>query len=129
MEELAKLAQFEDGACDFFGLILPALISHSAWKQNTRKRRRGEPKIVKKDGRIGRTWSQRKRGDMKPEDFSWWRLIHKPDIADLQSRNGKVSVFKSVCVLLFVCVCFCVRVRVCICVCVLVRVGVLLCVY
>ena len=35
-------------------------------------------------------WTQRKKGDIKSKDFSWWKLINKPDVADLKSRNGKV---------------------------------------
>ena len=40
--------------------------------------------------RIGRSWTQRKQGDLKPTDFTWWNFIHEDDIADVNSRNGKV---------------------------------------
>ena len=32
----------------------------------------------------------RRRGDMKPEDFAWWRLIHHPDVGDKNSSTGKL---------------------------------------
>ena len=32
----------------------------------------------------------RRRGDMKPEDFAWWRLIHHPDVADKKTSTGKL---------------------------------------
>ena len=93
---LATALDFDDDAEEFFGMLLPALISLSAHK-NSRKRRRST-NSKKKDGRIGRKWSQRKKGEMKPTDFSWWKLINKADVADVTSRNGKV---------MHVCLCLC----------------------
>lgn len=87
----------DDGFGEFMNLLLPTLISQNAWRHNIRKRKRSKPATLRKrnkiDGRIGRRWTQRKKGDIKPEDFSWWKLINKPDVADLKSRNGKVNFF------------------------------------
>ena len=87
----------DDGFGEFMNLLLPTLISQSAWRHNIRKRKRSKPTLLRKhnkiDGRIGRRWTQRKKGDIKPEGFSWWKLINKPDVADLKSRNGKVNFF------------------------------------
>ena len=34
----------------------------------------------------------RRRGQMKPEYFAWWRLIHHPDTSDPHSPKGYLSV-------------------------------------
>ena len=64
MTRLAAALDFDDDAAEFFGMLLPTLISSGAWKQNARKRKRTQPKKPKKDGRIGRRCQQRKAGDL-----------------------------------------------------------------
>ena len=63
---------------------------------NAKKRRRADTVAVAatqvKNRRLGRHWTQRKKGSIKPNDFTWWRLIKKPDIRDVHSRNGKVCL-------------------------------------
>ena len=48
----------------------------------------------------------RRTGQMKPEDFAWWRLIHHPDVLDRHSPKGKLfrrrfhithNLFKQIC--------------------------------
>ena len=89
------LPSTEDEDTEFFNLIFPGMISNRLRKHHERKRRREAlvyvSKTKKKGGQIGRTWTQRKKGDIKAIDFSWWRLIHKHDVADLNSKHGKVS--------------------------------------
>ena len=49
-----------------------------------------------------KTWQQRKKDTLKSEDFSWWKLIHKSDVGDVKSRNGKVHL-----VFIHLCTCCC----------------------
>ena len=62
MSRLAAALDLDDDAAEFFSILLPTLISSGAWRQNLRKRKRTKPK--KKDGRVGRRWQQRKKGDL-----------------------------------------------------------------
>ena len=86
----------DDQILQFMGTALPVIAAHiTAYEQRTKRKVFGSKsvnKLPKIDGHIGRKWEQRKAGDIKPSDFSWWRLIHKPDVADVKSRNGKVCV-------------------------------------
>ena len=78
---------------DFFGMILPTLINEYK-KLSSNKRKREMLRSTERTGRRGkkgRRWQQRKRGDMKPEDFTWFRLIHHADVSDLTSAKGKVT--------------------------------------
>ena len=62
----------------------------AAAKLRSSKRRRNQRQKVRKRARVRRRWQQRRAGDIKPEDFTWWRLINKHDVTDVNSRNGKV---------------------------------------
>ena len=44
----------------------------------------------KRVSRGRRARAVRRRGDMKPEDFAWWRLLQHPDVADRTSTTGKM---------------------------------------
>ena len=80
----------EHEALKFFKRMIPSMICYAARKSNARKRRLSRPTRSKKRGRSGQTWQQRKKGDIKPESFTWWQLIKQPDVANVRSRNGKV---------------------------------------
>ena len=43
----------------------------------------------KRVSRRRRARTVRRRGEMKPEDFAWWKLLHHPDVADRTSTTGK----------------------------------------
>ena len=63
----AKLKE-DDDIIEIFGCLLPGLIESNAILRNLCKRRRSEGKTTaanarKRDGRIGRTWQQRKKHD------------------------------------------------------------------
>ena len=89
----------DDDVIRFFSLLLPGLMNNNALVHNWKKRKitqaKSQRKIRKIDGKIGRTWRQRSRGQLRPTDFTWWRLIHQADIADPKSKNGKVLTFLS----------------------------------
>ena len=83
---------------EFLDLLLPAMVSIMKRRRFNRKRdlqtvglRSPIPK--KRGGKVGRTWTQRKRGEIRPEMFGWMRLIAQPDVGDLKSKNGKVYLF------------------------------------
>ena len=87
--------ELDEDFLEFVGAMIPGLVNLNAILYNRRKRRRSNRAKrrktgTKRDGRKGRTWQQRKLGDVKPDMFSWWKLIHKHDVADIKSRNGKV---------------------------------------
>ena len=45
----------------------------------------------KRGGQIGHRWQQHKSDQIKPEHYTWWKLIHKNDIADPKSKHDKVK--------------------------------------
>ena len=82
-----------DSDDDFFDeVLLPAMITMMKRRRFNRKRAPEttdlQPK--KRGGQVGRSWTQRKRGEIRPEMFGWLSLIAKPDVGDLKSKNGKV---------------------------------------
>ena len=99
----------EDDVVDFMANLVPCL-AMSFLLQRKRKRTAAKTsKKRKRSGRIGRTWKQRKKGQQKPEDFTWWKLIHKPDVGDRTSRNRKVKTHcMPICGLAAVCLLVCV---------------------
>ena len=91
------LHDMEDEDADFFGILLPALIDE--YKKLSRKRKRVMLCLKERKGRggkKGRSWTQRKKGDMRPQDFAWFKLCHHPDVADLTSVIGKVNTVTDV---------------------------------
>lgn len=87
--------EFDDDVVNFVGNLMLLVISTTAMVYASRKRRREEPQEVKSDGRIGRTWQQRKRGQVKKTDYAWWRLINHPDVSDPTTSTAKVGLTTS----------------------------------
>ena len=83
----------EDDDADFFGILLPTLIDE--YKKLSRKRKRTMLRSKERSGRRGkkgRRWTQRKKGDIRPQDFAWFNLCHHRDVADITSAVGKVHL-------------------------------------
>ena len=75
LQSLNQTMDFDDDVTEFFGMLFPAIIHAAVHRQNSRKRKRKQDRKLKKvDGRIGRRWKQRKKGEFKKEDLAWWRL-------------------------------------------------------
>ena len=70
--------------------LLPLLVVNNVRKRLAKNRRLERSQTTRKRRRGGRTWSQRKKGDLNREHFRWWRLIHTADVDNVQSRNGQV---------------------------------------
>ena len=83
-------AESDDESLNFFKKMIPLMMMGAAAKLRSSKRRRNQRQKVRKRARVRRRWQQRRAGDIKPEDFTWWRLINKHDVTDVNSRNGKV---------------------------------------
>ena len=99
----------------FKRLLIPLLVREGSRRQRSKKRRRNNGKnaataVKKRGGKVGRTCSQRKPGDLKREHFSWWKLIHKEDVANPLLKNGKVNSI----VVIFFLACLVVNVIVCV---------------
>ena len=86
------IVDFDDEFTAFFRKILPSLVVTTAEEclRLSVKRKGVGVERPPRSKKFGRRWQQRKTGEMRPNDFVWWRLIHKPDVGDLKSRNGKV---------------------------------------
>ena len=80
-----------DVAVAFMGHLMPCIAMSFLLERRQRRIDGKRSRKRKASGRIGRTWHQRKKGELKLEDFTWWKLIHKPDVGDRTSRNGKVK--------------------------------------
>lgn len=98
MSDLPDLSSASSSGSDsddefFEDVLLPAMIAMMKRRRFNRKRRAPETTELqpkKRGGQVGRRWTQRKRGEIRPEMFGWLRLIAQPDVGDLKSKNGKV---------------------------------------
>lgn len=91
---LAASSSESDSDDEFFDdVLLPAMLAMMKRRRLNRKRRAAkttELQPKKRGGQVGRRWTQRKKGEIRPEMFGWLRLIAQPDVGDLKSKNGKV---------------------------------------
>ena len=83
----------DDDEMEFMGRLMPALALNFLMQRARNRKRATSTTGPGRGGKIGRRWRQRKKGQLKNEMFSWWKLIHKPDVGDVTSRNGKVLIY------------------------------------
>ena len=79
----------------FLDRLFPALVATLKRRRFNRKRALEtvdlRPQVSKRrGGQVGRRWTQRKRGDIRPDMFGWMRLINDPNVGDVKSIPGKV---------------------------------------
>lgn len=87
------LEDADDDDSDFFTILLPLLIDEYA--NMCRKRKRDilrSKERTDRRGKKGRRWSQRKKGELWPQDFAWFNLCQHPDVGDLAKDIGKVQM-------------------------------------
>ena len=97
MSEEDTTTSDSDSDDEFMETFIDIMIKTQMRKRRERRKRRLEQSNrsrakKKRGGKLGRRWKQRKAGQIRPQDFTWWRLINKPDVGDVNSKNGKVII-------------------------------------
>ena len=80
---------------EFFDLMLPVMVKRMKLRKRVARDLEEadlRPPVPKKrGGQVGRTWTQRKRGEIREEMFGWMSLIKQADVGNPKSKNGKVT--------------------------------------
>ena len=85
-----------DAEDDQSTIVMEAVIKYLIRRRREPKRRKktvtmAGPRPKRRGGKVGRRWTQQRKGELKPERFAWWRLIQHDDVHDIKSRRDKVS--------------------------------------